>query len=183
MVMSSGPVDESREDFSVVPVSRFCERYSVSKEVRKTLGLYNEGVRSIGKVEFEQLKLDMKACRLKRQRDETLLWQTAKRVSMVESLEGNTLASSNLYEGYNTVILSSDVLQGEWDPYGSLGKEMLVSEDMESGPLETQVHVLTSAGSTESIPNATFCTRTDHNPGILLSEVSYGRNSSPPPLG
>ncbi|QLL30294.1 hypothetical protein HG536_0A01110 [Torulaspora globosa] len=189
---SSGWMDESGEKsngYAVVPVSLFCEQYAVSKEVRKTFGLYNNGVRAISRTEFEQLKVGLKSCMAKRQREADALWQSKKRYSLAESLEGNTLGSGYSLNGSHTLILSSDMLHSDLEPHYSAsrqgGNEMLVSEDNEETGgrrLETQMQMLaSSAGSIVSVPEGSACTRIDSKRCfILLSETSYDRNSSPP---
>ncbi|QLQ77861.1 hypothetical protein HG537_0A01080 [Torulaspora globosa] len=173
--------DEKLGGYTVVPVSLFCEQYAVSKEVKRTFGLYNDGVRAISSTEFEQLKLGLKSCAAKRQREESA-WQSKKRFSLMESLEGNTLGSVYSCNVSHTLILSSDVLHSDLEPSRQDGKQMLVSEDNEETQdigFETQVQILaSSAGSILSIPEGS---RIDRKPcHILLSEVSNDRNSSPP---
>lgn len=181
-----GESGEKLSGYAVIPVSLFCERYAVSVEVRKAFGLYNSGVRSISRTEFEELKLGLSSYGAKRPREERALWQSKRRYSLEESLEGNTLGSGSCNASH-TLILSSDMLHNELEPrYAASrqgGNQMLVSEDNEeTRGFETQVEMLaSSAGSMLSVPEGSACKRIDRKPSyILLSEASCDRNSSPP---
>lgn len=169
----------------VVPVSVFCSRYNVAEEVSRSFGLYNDGTRPVGEPEFEKLRSDLKARRVKRQREEMVFLSSKRCHFGVECLEGNTLISSYAYDLSSAALEPSDMLQTDLDVSFTLeqhtGKEMLVSEDVHGdATVGTQFQQLASAGSMECFPEPPAQIVDDCKPWILISEVDNARNSSPP---
>ncbi|CCE93480.1 uncharacterized protein TDEL_0G01130 [Torulaspora delbrueckii] len=162
---------------SVVTLSDFCNRYRISKDVRVSIGVHNEGVFTIDENAFIGIRQTMDNLRQKRQRDEEWLMAGKKLRLSQESLEGNTLDARQDYDENGSGLLPSD-LATNYTYHHSGYEDILASEDTLLPRYRTELpfQALSSAGLPSGPPPGLPV-----RPAILSSEDCHERNSSPPP--
>lgn len=172
---------------SVVTLADFCDQYNIGKDARIRMGVYNEGVITLGRGSFLDAQKVMETVRFKRQREEEWLREGKRLRVSQESFEGSTLDARQIHEEIQPFALPMCPDSSYW-AHQNHHEEILMSEDTlgeRNGTESPRIafQALSSAGvlevSTQEIP--TLQIPAVSRPGILNSEASRDGNSSPPP--